>query len=63
MSPWRAIRFTALSQLTAFVGMAAGIGVSDVEGAETYLLSFTAGMFVYISMTSLVRGADGGRRL
>jgi zinc transporter ZupT len=45
--------FNALSMLPAFLGVVVGIEAGN--GANNWILAFSAGMFLYIALGSMVR--------
>ncbi|KAJ3372915.1 hypothetical protein GGF31_001452 [Allomyces arbusculus] len=53
---WRAALYNAACNATSFVGVAVGIGLYKAisEDAQAWVLAFTAGGFLYISLSSLV---------
>ncbi|KNE61234.1 hypothetical protein AMAG_06983 [Allomyces macrogynus ATCC 38327] len=53
---WRAALYNAACNATSFVGVAIGIGLYEAisEDAQAWVLAFTAGGFLYISLSSLV---------
>lgn len=55
ISFWRAVGFTALSQLVSFIGGAVGVALGDDPSAQPYLLALTAGIFLYLALVDLVR--------
>lgn len=51
-----ALFFNFLSSLTAILGFFVGVAISsNSEEASSYILAMTAGLFLYISLTDLVR--------
>ncbi|KNE59553.1 hypothetical protein AMAG_03815 [Allomyces macrogynus ATCC 38327] len=53
---WRAALYNAACNATSFVGVAIGIGLYEAisEDAQAWVLAFTAGGFLYISLSNLV---------
>jgi zinc transporter ZupT len=51
----RALMWNVLSALTAYIGFFIGVGAGGSLAAEVWILAFTAGMFLYIALTDLVR--------
>ncbi|KNE57811.1 hypothetical protein AMAG_04658 [Allomyces macrogynus ATCC 38327] len=53
---WRAAVYNVLCNMTSFVGLAIGILVFEASssGAQSWILAFTAGGFLYISLSNLV---------
>ena len=51
-----ALLLNFLSSLTAIIGFFAGVTISSSnEEARSWILALTAGLFLYISLTDLVR--------
>ena len=51
-----ALLFNFVSSLTAIVGMFIGVAISQNSGtANEWILAITAGLFLYIGLTDLVR--------
>ena len=51
-----ALLFNFVSSLTAVVGMFIGVAISQqTEAANEWILAITAGLFLYIGLTDLVR--------
>ncbi|KAJ3358665.1 hypothetical protein GGF32_010090 [Allomyces javanicus] len=53
---WRAAVYNVLCNLTSFVGLAIGILVFNASssGAQSWILAFTAGGFIYIACSNLI---------
>lgn len=54
MSLKKALLYNFLSACTAFVGLVLGIVLGELQGS-TYIFAFAGGLFLYVSLTHLVR--------
>lgn len=50
----RALLFNFLIALTAILGAVIGVSLSSIQNSRQFLLSFTAGGFIYISASDLI---------
>ena len=57
MSFWKAILANLASSLTALIGFFIGVSISKEEGASNWIFAVTAGLFIYIALTDMVRKA------
>ena len=51
----QAMTYNMVSALIAYIGLILGIFIGDVSSAQGWVLSLTAGMFLYISLVDMVR--------
>ncbi|KAL3311946.1 hypothetical protein Ciccas_009468 [Cichlidogyrus casuarinus] len=49
-----ALMFNVLSSVLSFLGMVLGIALGNVESAQKWIIMFTAGTFIYISLVDML---------
>ena len=49
-----ALAYNIVSALISYIGLILGIIIGNIESAHTWILALTAGMFLYISLVSMV---------
>ena len=52
----QALFYNVISSVLCFIGLAVGLLLGNFNAATPWIFTFTAGMFIYISLVDMVRG-------